>query len=381
MKFRWVLGVFILVSLGILIACSNSSINSSTTIADLILTSQGDMSVESWQVNLTSGLLTQVGSEITTGASTMPVAIKFTPDGKAAFVVNKGVPPSGADSIATYTVNGDGSLTSSGANVAAGGINPVALAIDPGGKFLFVANQGTGGIRGTSSISVYTISGTTLTNVFNCQGTTCPVDDFASALVVSQTANFLYVTNTIGAPPALQGEVSQYSFDGTTGALTRVNTYLAGTTPAGVAITPKGEYLYVTNFGSNNVSGFVIASDGTLSPAYKSPYSLSAGVGPQAIVADPAENFLYVADYASNQVSGFKISAASGELSALQPGTVSTGFGPTDIAVDPTGAYLYTTNIGSASLSGFHINSTTGVLGPVQSPFTTPGQPSALAIH
>lgn len=376
MKFRWLMGVFILVSLGILIACSSSNISSSSTIADLIFTSQGDMSVESNQVNLSTGLLTMVGAEVTTGPSSMPVAIKFTPDGKAAFVINKGVLPSGTDSIATYSVNGDGSLSSSGPNVASGGANPVGMAIDPNGKFLFVANEGTGGVSGTSTVSVYAISGATVT-----LSSTIPTDDFASAVAASPTGNFVYVTNTIGVSPIFQGEVTQYSFDSTTGALSKVGSYFTGTTPAGVAITPKGQYLYISNFGSNNISGFMIASDGTLGATPSSPYSLGSGVGPKAIVADPVEDFLYVADYSSNQVSGFKISAASGALTALTPNAVSTGFGPTDLAMDPTGVYLYTTNIASASLSGFHVNTTTGALGPLANPFSVPGQPSAIALH
>jgi 6-phosphogluconolactonase (cycloisomerase 2 family) len=376
MKFRWWMGVLILMSLGFSIACSTSNITSSTTIADLLFTSQGDMSVLSYQVNLSTGALTQVGSEVTTGANTMPVSIKITPDGKAAFVVNRGVPPSGTDSIATYTVNGDGSVSSSGANVASGGPGPIAAAIDGSGKFLFVANQGVGGISGTSSISVYTISGATVT-----LASTTPTDDFASALVVSQTSNFLYVTNSIGGPPLNLGEVTQYSFDSTTGALTKVNSYITGgTTPSGVAINRKG-YLYVTNFGSNNISGFVIASDGTLSPATKSPYSIASGTGPQTLVADPVEDFLYVCNYGSNQVSGFLISAASGALTALTPNATSTGAGPSGIAMDPTGVYVYTTNVSGASLSAYHVDFMTGALGPIQSAFVTPGQPSAIAIH
>jgi 6-phosphogluconolactonase (cycloisomerase 2 family) len=375
MKFRWLLGVFVLVSLGILIACSSSDITSSSTIADMIFTSQGDMSVESWQVDLSDGFLTQVGGEVPTGANSMPVAIKFTPDGKSAFVVNKGVPPSGSDNIVAYTVNGDGSVSAAGSAVASGGPNPVAMAIDPGTKFLFVANQGTGGISGTSSISVYTISGTTL-----ALASTTPTDDFASDLAVSRIGNFLYVTNTVGAQPTLQGEVTQYSYDATSGALSRVNTYFVGTTPAGVAINKKG-FLYVSNFGSNNISGFMIASDGTLSPTPNSPYSLGAGVGPQSILADPVEDFLYVAAFTSNQVSGFLISSSSGALTALTPNAVSTGSGPSGLAMDPTGVYLYTTNIGSASLSGFHLDVTTGALGPIQMSFPTPGQPSAIAIQ
>ena len=376
MKFRWLMSILILMSLGILIACSSSNITSSTTIADMIFTSQGDMSVLSYQVNLSNGDLTQVGGEVTTGPNSMPVAVKFTPDGKSAFVVNRGVPPSGSDSIATYSVNGDGSLSSSGANVAAGGPGPIALAIDASGKFLFVANEGVGGVSGTSSISVYTISGSTVS-----LASTTPTDDFATALAVSSTANFLYVTNSVGALPLLQGEVTQYSFDSTTGALTKVASYLTGgTTPAGVAINKKG-YLYVTNFGSNNISGFMIASDGTLAPTPKSPYTLATGAGPQALVADPVEDFLYVADYSSNQVSGFLISSASGQLSPLTPNAISTGAGPSGIAMDPTGIYLFTTNIGGASLSAYHLDYMTGALGPIQMAFPTPGQPSAVALH
>ncbi len=370
------MGVLLLMSLGILIACSNSNITSSSTIANMIFTSQGDMSVLSYQVNLGNGQLTQVGGEIPTGANTMPVAIKFTPDGKSAFIVNKGVPPGGSDSIATYSVNGDGSLSSSGANVASGGPSPAALAIDPSGKFMFVANQGVGGISGTSSISVYTISGSTVS-----LASTTPTDDFATALEVSPTANFLYVANSVGALPLLQGEVTQYSFDSTSGALTKVGSYITGgTTPAGVAINKKG-YLYVTNFGSNNISGFMIASDGTLAPTPKSPYTLATGAGPQSIVADPVEDYLYVADFGSNQVSGFVVSAASGELTNINPNAVSTGVGPAGIAMDPTGIYLFTTNIGSPSLSVYHLDFMTGQLGAIQMDFPAPGQPSAIALH
>jgi hypothetical protein len=49
--------------------------------------------------------------------------------------------------------------------------------------------------------------------------------------------------------------------------------------------------------------------------------------------------------------------------------------------MDPTGIYVYTTNISGASLSAYHLDFMTGVLGPIQTAFTTPGQPSAIAIH
>ena len=90
--------------------------------------------------------------------------------------------------------------------------------------------------------------------------------------------------------------------------------------------------------------------------------------------------FLYVADEQSNQVSGYKISSSTGTLTALSTPTISTGVNPVWLAIHPGGLYLYVANNGAASISAFKINTTSGVLGVVGSPFTTGGQPSAIAL-
>ena len=72
------------------------------------------------------------------------------------------------------------------------------------------------------------------------------------------------------------------------------------------------EVLYVGNEGSNNISAFLINSDGTLTGVTNSPFS--AGLGPVAIAIAPSKNFLYAVDQNSNQVSAYRINTGNGAL-------------------------------------------------------------------
>ena len=59
-------------------------------------------------------------------------------------------------------------------------------------------------------------------------------------------------------------DVSTYTVDGTTGALTSLGTTGAGLSPTSIAVHPSGKFVYVTN-GSNSVWMYNIdASTGTL---------------------------------------------------------------------------------------------------------------------
>jgi DNA-binding beta-propeller fold protein YncE len=59
-------------------------------------------------------------------------------------------------------------------------------------------------------------------------------------------------------------DVSIYTIDATTGALTSMGTVAAGTDPVSVAVDPAGKFAYATNTGSNDVSKYSIGSTGTL---------------------------------------------------------------------------------------------------------------------
>ncbi len=392
MRFRAWVSLLVVALLSVLTACSSSSSPGGGGTGDLLVATQGDMSVSSFAVDLSTGALTSQGSAVTTGMNSVPTAMVITPDGNAAFVANKG-----SNDIALFTVNSDGTVTGvtpnqpATTNPMAVAIDPVSLAIDSGGKFLFVANQGS------DNISVFSISGTTLTEVSGSPFPTSPSRD-PVAVTVAPKLNVLYVANN------LDGTVSAYNFDSTTGALTMPvagSPYTTkGITPSGLATAvtqfsggnASGTFLYAANSGSNNVSGFAIcaavssscpSADGSLTLVTGSPFS--AQPGPVALAATPSGEFLYVADKQANLVSGYQISPATGVLTATNPAAISTGTTPVSIAIPSSGQYVYVTNIGSSSISAYLIATTTagvptGALRLVGKPVATGGQPSAVAL-
>src|SRR5450755_1073552 len=93
-----------------------------------------------------------------------------------------------------------------------------------------------------------------------------------------------------------------------------------------------------------------------------------------------ATRFVYVTNAGSNNVTGFSVDATSGALTAMQS-PFAVGGSPQAIAVDPTGAYAYVANHADGTISAFTIDSTSGALTPVStSPYLTAAGPTALAI-
>jgi 6-phosphogluconolactonase (cycloisomerase 2 family) len=247
------------------------------------------------------------------------------------------------------------------------------MAANPAGTFLFVAVQGSTAVA-PGAIAVYSISGTSLSSVGSFATGVNP-----AGVAVSPSGNFLYVSNQS------DNTVSVFTIDAA-GNLTQLGTpSTAGAAPSGVALTVKGDFLYVANSGSNNISAFAVCtapssicgqtSDGSLVPVTNSPFT--AGVDPVAIAVHPLLNFLYVVDRQSNQVSGYTISTGTGELTPTNPATVSTASTPASLAIQPAGALLYVANLGSANVSGFTVGQNVGILRPL-TPVGTGGQPAAV---
>jgi len=382
-----------ILSLTVLLICSACTTSTPATSAGngyLYLVTAGDTTLTAFTVAFGNGALAIDGSTVSTGQA--PVAMVISPTGGAAFVANQT-----GKSVSVYGVNSDGSLVASNMALVAG-TNPSALAIDPAGKFLFVANEGTSADPTSGTVSVYSMSNGTVSEV---AGSPFPTEAVGAtsgsgpvALVVPPVGNYLYVANRFAST------VAAFSFDDTTGALTPVanSPYATGLTPQGVAVSRDGNYVFVANTGSNNVSVFSICAavsttcltpDGSMTPA-GSP--VSAGIGPIAFAIDQGFDFVYVLNYNSSSVSEYRYSPGTGGLTPLSPASVSTGLNPTSLAVisgatgtnigntvlDPVD-YLFVANTGEATVTEFTLNTTSGTLGVVGQPTTTGGQPSAVA--
>lgn len=312
--------------------------------------------VSMFGINGTTGALTSIGSPV--AADFGPHSVTVDTSGEFVYVANDGAFEVTGGSVSMYTINAaTGALTSIGTMAAPcasppspGSCASFSVTVDPSGKFAYVANEG--GFAPTS-ISMYSVDGTTgaltFIGVVSAGGR-------AIFVTVDPSGKFAYVA-TWSDTPGSAGNVSMYSIDGSTGALTSIGQIAAGTDPASVAVDPTGKFAYVTNFGSNDVSMYTIdTTTGILTPVGP----IAAGTGPASVAVDPAGKFAYVANSGSNDVSIYTINATTGVLTSI--GTIAAELFPTSIAIHPSGKFAYVTNSGSNSVSMYSIDTVTGAL-------------------
>jgi 6-phosphogluconolactonase len=149
-------------------------------------------------------------------------------------------------------------------------------------------------------------------------------------------------------------------------------------------------YVYTNNnvFGPNSVSAFSIGGTGALTPVAGSPFA-TGGTGnlgffaSNRVAASIVGNFLYASNCGSNDVSGFSINTATGTLTAVPGSPFPTGgacaFGGA-VAVTPNNQFLYVANAVSTNISAFGIG-LGGALTPIPgSPFATGGSPDGTKV-
>ncbi|NBV84016.1 hypothetical protein EBR57_07850 [bacterium] len=115
------------------------------------------------------------------------------------------------------------------------------------------------------------------------------------------TGKFVYVTNSYNG--AGGNTVQAYTINASTGALTSVGTVATGSTPQVVACDPTGKFVYVTNFSSSTVQSYTI---NTTSGALTSAGTTGTGVSsPRGVACDPTGKFVYVTNQSSDTVSSY----------------------------------------------------------------------------
>jgi 6-phosphogluconolactonase len=363
-----------------LLGCGSSSTNTISSSDTMYVAAKASHGVWGYFADFNIGSLTVIGgSPFQTQQA--PTAIVINPAHTFGYVSN-----GNSNTITGYTFDLNGSMIANGSQPA--GPNPVALAIDSGGKFLFVANQGTPEPTfAPGYLSVFSISANGMLTPVQAQvplpALQCPIPQALScpapvALAITPTASFLYVTDQT------QNLVFTFSVDPSTGKLLPNATLPAiptGNAPSGLAMDAAGTLLYVANRDSESVSGFAIAADNSATPGALSAVagSFATGLSPVALAVDPSGKYLYVTDRASNDVTGFKIKAVIGTLSALSNSPYSSGSSPDAIAISPTNKFLYVSNGGSASLSAYKIDPTSGNLIPASGTVPTGAAPAGIA--
>jgi 6-phosphogluconolactonase (cycloisomerase 2 family) len=304
-----------------------------------------------------------------------PQSIAVDPAGKFAYVASAGCDAQGY--VSMYTINPTtGALTSVGPPVPTDEESTDSVTVHPSGKFAYVASYGNVFDCDNGSVATYTINAATgaLTSIGAVGGENPNVCCFDS-VTVDPSGKFAYVANGVGSDPT---GVSMYTIDGTTGALTSIGIIAAGSNPSAVAVDPSGKFVYVANESGTSAGSVSMYTINATTGALTSTGTIAAGTDPVSVVVDPAGKFVYVANSASNDISIYTINATTGALTSV--GTIAAGTNPVSVVVDPSGKFAYAVNFNSNDVSMYTIDATTGALtstGTIAS-----GQsPTSIAVH
>jgi YVTN family beta-propeller protein len=183
----------------------------------------------------------------------------------------------------------------------------------------------------------------------------------ALACAAPAWADDVYVTNHV--PLSLEqpsGTVSQFDV-GAGGALAPKSpaAVAAGFRPRGVAVSPDGQSVYVTNNGEHAVSQYDVVAGGALAP--KSPATVDTGLVPTGVAVSPDGQSVYVTTSWSS-VFQYDV-GGDGALTPKSPATVAAGPIPTGVAVSPDGLSVYVTNLLSNDVSQYDVGAG-GALAP-----------------
>jgi 6-phosphogluconolactonase (cycloisomerase 2 family) len=227
---------FVINSSGGLVASSVGPVKTGTLPWNLTLSPNGEFAyvsnhgtsanpsatVSQYSIDATSGALTALNPATVLTASNFPAGIAVDADSAYAYVANLSV-----GSVSQYAIGTDGTLTSLSPSFVSAGTQPVYVAIHPGNRYAYVANNY---VYAIGTVSQYTI------------GTTGALTPMAKPSVMAGPGpgwiafdvfgHYAYVVNIgDGASP---GSVSAYSID-STGALTLIGTTTVGVSPFAIA--------------------------------------------------------------------------------------------------------------------------------------------------
>jgi 6-phosphogluconolactonase len=280
--------------------------------------------------------------------------------------------------IAAYRIRENGELTplpGSPFNVAGG-----TLALDPLGRFLFAAAHDEAG-----SLSTYRICADGALSPV--RGSAVSGGSFPVAVTVDPFGRFVYVANFISA------DLSAYRVleDGALVPLPGSPFSLNHANPMALVIERFGRFLYAGNFAIPSISSFRIEPNGALAALAGSPLVLP-GNFVEDMALDPLRGFIYLSEGSGEgrNIFAYRMNNSTGALEQVPGEPFEGGIESFGVAVDPLRKFVYVTNAndlpigpGPGSISGYRIGPNGALTQVSGSPFSTPnglGVPTSIAI-
>jgi len=199
-----------------------------------------------------------------------------------------------------------------------------------------------------------------------------------SFLALHPGRRFLYAANETGKT----GTVSAFAIqaDGTLALLNQQPS--EGQSPCHLVVDKAGTHVLVANYSSGTAAVLPIGADGKLAPA--STTVRHEGKGPNAkrqegphahsINLDPANRFAFLADLGLDKVFIYKYDGAAGALVPNDPpaGVTAPGAGPRHFCFHPNGKFAYVINEMLCTVTAFAYDAEKGSLAEIQTVPTLP---------
>jgi 6-phosphogluconolactonase (cycloisomerase 2 family) len=270
--------------------------------------------------------------DVTGGKLYYPSGIAVNPTSQYAYVALQE-----KSRVNQYSMGADGTLsaltpsTVVSGDTANGGNGPVSIAIDPSGKWAYVANGSS------NTLSQYSIGAdgtfSALTPFLVATGGKTGAGSASDVKIASTSSGeYVYVANYF------DGTIAQYSINPTTGILSQLTPFLAstsGTYALSIAVHPTGKFAYVAILtGSPNavVAQFTIDQSTGELLAMTPPTVSAGGAGAASITVEASGKYAYATSgntgWGSYSVAQYTIDQTTGALTLMNNATVTSGFGP-----------------------------------------------------
>ena len=299
--------------------------------------------ISTYAIHAVSGALTKVGDDVPTGEG--PHKLVIAPSGQFAYVDIRG-----AGTLLAFAIDAKtGALSPIGKPTPLNA--PVALVVDPGGKFVHALTDG--GVVSTFGVNADT-GALNHSGDYAVTGAFGSPDDFSFV----PSGQFGYVVDKD------KNIVSAFSVDSATGVLTKIDSEIGevatGKQPVAVTVDAKGQFAYVANGGDHTVTAYSIdANTGALTKAglvraQLEPSSIAMLSGQAAVSVTP--QFVYTANASANTISAYRVDATNGTLTKISD--LATDASPDLVAADPYGRFVYVSNANDNAITAYSIDST-----------------------
>ncbi|HTT82454.1 MAG TPA: beta-propeller fold lactonase family protein [Rhizomicrobium sp.] len=315
-----------------------------------------------------NGSLKEISGSPFNSNTNSPSDFAIAVDGNGPYLYTTG---GDSDNVAIFSIGTDGSLTSVSDTTAAGQ-SAGATVLAKSDKRLYLVNTVDGGAIAAFDVEK---SGAKLKPIAGSPfPVSCPGFCTSNPSEVLISGSYLYSIDSYG------WYVSSFSV-AKNGALTELDSYATDYGPLDGIITPKGNYIYVTDAAHGDISGYSAAA-GVLTQLSGSPFP--AGNQPNGIVMTPNDKFVYVANYGDGTISGYSI-GSGGVLEALagSPFADGSGTAPIAVAIDKAGKHLFVTNANTQDIAVYDIAESGSITQIDGSPFplTDGTGPKGLALY